>query len=40
MHTFIEEEMCAFPVGLHDDMIDALSRIAEPDLPLVWPQSE
>jgi predicted phage terminase large subunit-like protein len=38
--VFIEEEMIAFPAGAHDDMIDSLSRIAEPTLPLVWPSSE
>ena len=37
VHTFIEEEYMAFPVGLHDDMMDALARIAEPDLKLIWP---
>ena len=37
VHAFIEEEYMAFPVGLHDDMLDALARIAEPDLKLVWP---
>lgn len=35
--TFIEEEMASFPAGLHDDMLDSLSRIAEPDLALKWP---
>lgn len=35
--TFREEEFAAFPVGVHDDMMDSLSRIAEPDLALVWP---
>lgn len=40
VHTFVEEEYCAFPVGAHDDMLDALSRIVEPDLPLVWPSAE
>jgi phage terminase large subunit-like protein len=34
---FIEQEYCPFPVGLHDDMIDALSRICEPDLELKKP---
>lgn len=38
VHAFIEEEYMAFPVGLHDDMLDALSRIAEPDLKLLWPK--
>ena len=37
---FIEEEFVAFPVGLHDDMLDALARIAEPDLRLTWPKEE
>lgn len=36
---FLTEEMSAFPVGLHDDMLDALSRIAEPDIPVFWPKS-
>ena len=40
VRVFIEEEMLAFPVGRHDDMIDALSRIAEPELPLIWPRQE
>ena len=38
VRAFIEEELVAFPVGLHDDMLDALSRIAEPDLKLIWPK--
>jgi predicted phage terminase large subunit-like protein len=40
VHAFIEEEYMAFPVGLHDDMLDALARIAEPDLKLIWPKEE
>jgi phage terminase large subunit-like protein len=36
---FIEEELLAFPGPRHDDSLDALARIAEPDLPLVWPKS-
>lgn len=38
VRAFIEEEYMAFPVGLHDDMLDALSRITEPDLTLLWPK--
>lgn len=38
VHDFIEEEFVPFPVGLHDDFLDMLSRIAEPDLPLIWPK--
>lgn len=40
VHSFIEEEYMAFPVGLHDDLLDALSRICEPDLKLIWPKAE
>lgn len=40
VRSFIEEEYAAFPVGLHDDMLDSLSRIAEPDLRLTWPKEE
>jgi predicted phage terminase large subunit-like protein len=40
VHAFIEEEFYPFPVGLHDDLLDSLSRIAEPDLKLVWPKEE
>ena len=36
--VFIEEEYRAFPVPLHDDLLDSLSRIAEPEIPLVWPR--
>jgi len=38
VHDFIEEEFYPFPVALHDDMLDALARIAEPDMTLVWPK--
>lgn len=38
VHAFIEEEYMAFPVSIHDDMLDALARICEPDLKLVWPK--
>jgi predicted phage terminase large subunit-like protein len=37
VHTFIESEFLAFPVGRHDDMLDALSRVAEPHLDTPWP---
>ena len=40
VRAFVEEEYMAFPVGLHDDMLDALARIAEPDLKLVFPKAE
>ena len=37
VETFVEEEYMAFPVGVHDDMFDALGRLMEPDYKLVWP---
>lgn len=37
VHDFIEQEFLGFPVGIHDDMLDALARLLEPDLPLLWP---
>jgi predicted phage terminase large subunit-like protein len=40
VHEFIEGEYMAFPVGLHDDMLDSLARIAEPDLSLIWPKEK
>ena len=40
VQSFIEEEYFPFPVGLHKDMLDSLSRIAEPELKLIWPKEE
>lgn len=40
VHAFVEEEMYPFPVGLHDDMLDSLARICEPELTLAWPKEE
>lgn len=40
VHTFIEEELLSFPAGAHDDMLDALSRICEPEMSLIWPTQE
>lgn len=37
VRDFIEEEYAPFPVGQHDDMLDSLARIEEPELPLLWP---
>jgi phage terminase large subunit-like protein len=38
--VFINNEYLAFPVPLHDDMLDALARILDEDLGIVWPQPE
>lgn len=35
VHEFIHQEYNTFPVGLHDDMLDALSRIA--DVNIIYP---
>lgn len=35
--AFVEEEYKAFPVAQHDDMLDALSRFLEDDLPIKFP---
>lgn len=37
---FIEQEYLAFPVSTHDDLLDSLARIEEPDLDLVWPKQD
>jgi hypothetical protein len=38
VQAFIEEEYKAFPVGLHDDMLDALSRMLDPEMTVIWPK--
>lgn len=35
--VFINEEYNVFPYISHDDMLDALARIKDPDLGVVWP---
>lgn len=40
VHDFIEEEYYPFPTSLHKDMMDSLSRIAEPEMTLMWPEEE
>jgi predicted phage terminase large subunit-like protein len=35
--VFVEEEYKAFPVPRHDDMLDALSRICDEDLSVMFP---
>lgn len=40
INEFIEQEYLAFPGSRFDDSLDALARIAEPDLPLVWPRED
>lgn len=40
VHDFIEQELLGFPVGTHDDMLDALARLLEPGLTLLWPKAK
>lgn len=40
VHDFVEQEFMGFPVGTHDDMLDALARLLEPDMPLIWPRKK
>lgn len=35
---FIEEEYKPFPVGLHEDVFDAMARITDPGMNLIWPK--
>lgn len=40
VQDFIEQEFKPFPVPVHDDMLDALARLIDPDpeLALIWPE--
>lgn len=38
--ALVEEEYKPFPVGLHDDMLDALARIKDEELGAVWPKPQ
>lgn len=35
--AFVKEEYTAFPVGSHDDMLDALARLLDENFPAIWP---
>jgi predicted phage terminase large subunit-like protein len=35
--SFIDEEFKAFPVAVHDDMLDALARFLDEELPIAFP---
>ncbi len=39
IEAFTREEFLPFPVGLHDDMLDALARILDDDMPADWPMA-
>jgi phage terminase large subunit-like protein len=36
---FIEEEYKPFPVSIHDDFLDSISRICDAELGTIWPQA-
>ena len=40
VHEFVESEFYPFPGSLHDDMLDALARICEPEMRLIWPMEK
>jgi len=35
--TFVEQEYKPFPVAVHDDFMDAMSRICDAEVGVVWP---
>jgi hypothetical protein len=37
IQAFVEEEYKAFPVMAHDDMLDCMARIVDPDLDIHFP---
>ena len=39
IRAFVDEEYTAFPVGVHDDMLDCLARILDPDLHARFPKT-
>ncbi len=38
--AFLDDEMESFPVMLHDDMLDGLARITDPDLAAAFPKMQ
>lgn len=40
VRNFIDDEFLGFPVATHDDMLDCLSRIVEPDIGAFFPEAE
>ena len=39
VEDFLTNEYDAFPVGAHDDMLDALARICDEDMFVTWPKA-
>lgn len=40
VEIYINEEFLAFPVSVHDDMLDCQSRIVDPELNALWPKAQ
>jgi predicted phage terminase large subunit-like protein len=40
IHEFVNDEFMAFPVGVHDDMLDCIARILDPELGATFPKIE
>ena len=38
VQAFRDKEFMAWPFSAHDDMLDALARITDPDLNVIWPK--
>jgi len=39
VEDFINDEYDPFPVGSHDDMLDCMARILDPDMIVTWPKA-
>jgi len=39
VQVFVEDEFLPFPVSYHDDMLDALARMVDPDFSTRWPKA-
>lgn len=39
MQVFIQQEYKPFPVPVNDDMLDSLGRLVDPEVPVIWPDS-
>lgn len=40
VQSFVDQELCVFPVGRHDDLLDAFSRIADTEVRASFPAIE